>query len=50
MPSFYEAVRVAKDPTIFTILFEDTAAVLRLFVALIGIWITVTYALPVVDA
>ena len=47
--SLLEAVRDSKDPTVFTVLFEDTAAMLGLIVALIGIWISVTYNLPVVD-
>jgi cation diffusion facilitator family transporter len=47
--SLFEAVKDSKDPTIFTVLFEDTAAMLGLFVALIGIWISVTFSLPVVD-
>ena len=45
----FEAVRESKDPTIFTVLFEDTAAMLGLVVAFIGIWISVTFNLPVVD-
>lgn len=45
----FEAVRDSKDPTVFTVLFEDTAAMLGLVVALVGIWISVNYNLPVVD-
>ncbi len=45
----FEAVQESKDPTIFTVLFEDTAAMFGLVVALIGIWISVTYDLPAVD-
>lgn len=45
----FEAVRESKDPTVFTVLFEDTAAMLGLLVALIGIWISVEFNLPVVD-
>lgn len=44
-----DAVRDSKDPTVFTVLFEDTAAMLGLIVAFIGIWISVTYGLPWMD-
>ena len=45
----FQAVQESKDPTIFTVLFEDTAAMLGLIVALIGIWLSVTYNMPVLD-
>ena len=45
----FQAVQESKDPTVFTVLFEDTAAMLGLFVALVGIWISVTFNMPVID-
>jgi cation diffusion facilitator family transporter len=34
-----EAVRVGKDPTLFVVLFEDSAAMLGLVFAFVGIWL-----------
>lgn len=45
----FQAVRESKDPTIFTVLFEDSAAMLGLIVAFVGIWVSVTFNLPMVD-
>jgi len=44
-----EAVSRSKDPTIFTVLFEDTAALLGLVVAFFGVWAADYYNLPVLD-
>jgi len=46
---FFDAVRRSKDPTVFTVLFEDTAALLGLITALIGIALGQAWDLPVLD-
>lgn len=46
---FIEAVRQSKDPTVFTVLFEDTAAGLGLIIAFIGIFLGQMFDLPVLD-
>jgi len=47
--SFLAAVRRSKDPTIFTVLFEDSAAMLGLVVAIVGIALAEHLDLPVLD-
>jgi len=44
-----KALRRSKDPTVFTVLFEDTAAMLGLMVALVGIAVGEALDLPVLD-
>lgn len=44
-----EAVRRSKDPSLFAILFEDTAAMLGLFAALIGLFIGDYFNIPQAD-
>jgi cation diffusion facilitator family transporter len=44
-----EAIRRSKDPAIFTVLFEDTAAMLGLIVAFIGIWLAEALNMPILD-
>ncbi len=46
---FFKAVRNSKDPTIFTVLFEDTAAVLGLVIAFVGIYLADNLNMPVLD-
>ena len=43
------AVRMSKDPTVFTVLFEDTAAMLGLLVALVGLALGEALDLPALD-
>ncbi len=45
----FDAVRHGKDPTLFVVLFEDSAAMLGLFVAFVGIWLAQTTGNPVWD-
>ncbi|HQU29637.1 MAG: cation transporter [Nitrospira sp.] len=47
--SYFQAVQRGKDPTIFMVLFEDTAAVLGLGVAFIGILLGQVTGIPYFD-
>ena len=47
---YIKAVQRSKDPTVFTVLFEDSAAMLGLFAALIGIGMAQITGNPIYDA
>lgn len=47
---YFKAVRRSKDPTVFTVLFEDSAAMLGLCAALIGIGLAQVTGNPIFDA
>jgi len=46
---YFQAFRRSKDPTTFTVLFEDTAALLGLVIALLGVYFSHTLNTPVLD-
>lgn len=43
------SIRASKDPTVFTVLFEDTAALLGLIVALLGVLLSEELDMPILD-
>lgn len=47
--SYFAAVRQSKDPGVFTVLFEDTAALLGLLIAFIGITAAAYFERPELD-
>jgi cation diffusion facilitator family transporter len=46
---YLEAIGVAKDPTTFTVLFEDSAALAGLLIAFAGIWAAQVLDMPKLD-
>ncbi|MCP9292632.1 cation diffusion facilitator family transporter [Gracilimonas sediminicola] len=47
--SYYEAVRKEKDPTTFVVLFEDSAAMLGLMVAFVGVFLSQVTGILIFD-
>lgn len=47
--SFFKAIKKSKDPATFAVLFEDTAAVLGLIIAAVGVFLSTTFDNPAFD-
>ena len=45
----WQTIRTSKDPTLYTVLFEDSAAILGLIIAFLGIFLGHTFDAPVLD-
>ncbi len=46
---FWRALHTSKDPSTYTVIAEDSAALLGLLIAGVGIWASHTFQLPVLD-
>jgi len=46
---YFEAFQRSRDPPSFTVLFEDSAALIGIVIAFLGTWGSVTFELPIVD-
>ena len=46
---FFETIRVTKDPTTFAVLLEDSAALLGLVFAFLGIYLSTAFDAPWID-
>lgn len=47
--NIWQAIKASKDPTIFTVLFEDSAALMGLLVALLGVFFGHLFQNPYLD-
>jgi cation diffusion facilitator family transporter len=47
--TFLQSVRTSKDPTVFTVVFEDSAAILGLVLAFLGVWLGHRFHNPCFD-
>lgn len=47
--TFWQSVRTSKDPTVFTVVFEDSAAILGLVLAFLGVWLGHRFENPFFD-
>ncbi len=47
---YFRALQLSKDPSLFTVLMEDSAAMLGLIIALVGIYLAEALAMPELDA
>ncbi|MDX1631371.1 MAG: cation diffusion facilitator family transporter [Thermoanaerobaculia bacterium] len=47
--SVWGFIRGTKDPTLFVVLFEDSAALAGLFTALVGLWLSRLLEMPILD-
>lgn len=47
--SFWEAIRASKDPAVFAVVFEDSAAVVGLLIAFLGLYLGHKWNAPILD-
>lgn len=47
--SLWRSLKRSKDPTVFTVLLEDSAALMGLLIAIVGIYLSQRFDLPVLD-
>jgi hypothetical protein len=46
---FFDAVRASKDPTTFTVVFEDSAGIAGVVIAVLGTWLSARFAMPLFE-